>query len=385
MSAMQQQPPQFARGLEGVIAAETKIGFVDGTLGRLVYRGYDITTLVEKSNFEEVSYLLLYGKLPNKTEYANFTSKLKKLRILNNDDYNLIRQIAGTAHPMSSLRTVVSYVGGKDSRSVEPNVAEQEELGLDLIAKMPTIVGAIHRIHEGQEIVKPDDTLSYSSDFFNQSLGRKPSPVEAKMLDAALILHADHGMNASTFSSMLTISTLSDMYSAVTSAIGTLKGPLHGGANERALALIQKVRVPENAEKVIGEMITNKEKIMGFGHRVYKVYDPRAKILKQYADEVTKQHGTQKLFEAANKIEEVMISKLGSKGIFPNVDFYSGLLYHSIGFDPEIFTPIFAVSRTSGWVARSLEYVKDNRLFRPKATYTGETGPLDYVAMDERD
>ncbi|MEM0156304.1 MAG: citrate/2-methylcitrate synthase [Thermoplasmataceae archaeon] len=385
MPTTEQQAPQFARGLEGVIAAETKIGFVDGTLGRLVYRGFDITTLVENSSFEEVSYLLLYGKLPNKKEYTDFIKKLKKLRILKNDEYDLIRQIAGKAHPMSSLRTVVSYIGAKDSRSVEPTVEQQEELGLELIAKMPTIVGAIHRIHKGHEIVKPDDSLSISSDFFYQSLGRKPSDIEAKMLDAALILHADHGMNASTFSSMLTISTLSDMYSAVTSAIGTLKGPLHGGANEKALALIKKVGDPSNAEKIIGQMIINKEKIMGFGHRVYKVYDPRAKILREFAGEITKMHGTQRLFETANKIEEVMISKLGSRGIFPNVDFYSGILYSSIGFDSEIFTPIFAVSRITGWVARSLEYVRDNRLYRPKALYTGESGPFPYVPMDERE
>lgn len=385
MSAMEQQAPQFARGLEGVIAAETKIGFVDGTLGRLVYRGFDITTLVENSNFEEVSYLLLHGKLPNRKEYTEYARKLKKLRILKGDEYDLIRQIAGKAHPMSSLRTLVSYIGSKDPRTVEPTIEEQEELGLDLIAKIPTIVGAIHRVHKGQEIVKPDDSLSLPSDFFYQSLGRKPSEVEAKMLDAALILHADHGMNASTFSSMLTISTLTDMYSAVTSAIGTLKGPLHGGANEKALALIKKVGVPGNAEKVIGEMIEKKEKIMGFGHRVYKVYDPRAKILKEFAGEITRMHGTQNLFETANRIEEVMISKLGSKGIFPNVDFYSGILYSSIGFDSEIFTPIFAVSRITGWVARSLEYLRDNRLFRPKALYTGEKGPLPYIAMNERD
>lgn len=385
MADTQETTVQFSRGLEGVIAAETKIGFVDGTQGRLVYRGYDIGTLVEQSNFEEVSYLLLYGKLPNRKEYSDFTSELKKLKTLEEDEYELIRQVAGKAHPMSALRTLISYIGSKDGRTVEPGIPVQENLGVELIAKMPTVVAAINRAHEGKEILKPDPDLSYSSDFFYQALGRKPSTVEAKMVDAALVLHADHGMNASTFSSMLTISTLSDMYSAITSAISTLKGPLHGGANERALALIQRVGTPANADSVIGQMIEKKEKIMGFGHRVYKVYDPRARILKQFAEKITTANGKQELFQAANKIEEVMISKLGSKGIFPNVDFYSGLLYYSIGFDPEIFTPIFAVSRTSGWVARSLEYVKDNRLFRPKAAYTGENGPKKYVPMNERE
>lgn len=376
---------QFSRGLEGVIAAETKIGFVDGVEGRLVYRGFDIGTLVEQSNFEEVSYLLLYGELPNKKQYSEYVSKLRKYQVLQKDELDFIKDVASKAHPMSALRTVVSYIGGKDSRTVEPDNEVQEELGVEIIAKIPTIVAAINRVHEGQKVLDLDNDLSYASNFFYGSLGRKPSTIEAKMLDAALILHADHGMNASTFSGMLTISTLSDMYSSVTSAISTLKGPLHGGANERALALIQKVGSPENAENVIGGMIDRKEKIMGFGHRVYKVYDPRARILKQFAEQVTKAHGKESLFAAANRIEEVMISRLGSKGIFPNVDFYSGLMYYSIGFNPEIFTPIFAVSRASGWVARSLEYVRDNRLFRPKALYVGEKGPRKYITMNERD
>lgn len=376
---------QFSRGLEGVIAAETTIGYVDGIEGRLVYRGYDISTLVEQSNFEEVSYLLLYGELPTKSQYNDFVARLKKLKHLTDDEYDMIGRVAAKSHPMSALRSTVSYIGGNDERTVEPDIASQEMLGVEIIAKIPTIVAAINRIHEGKEIVKPDSDLSYASDFFNMSLGRKPSTIEAKMMDAALILHADHGMNASTFASMLTISTLSDMYSSITSGICALKGPLHGGANERALALIQRVGTPENAEKVISNMVDHKEKIMGFGHRVYKVYDPRAKILKQFAEQITSAHGKQDLFNAANKIEEVMISKLGSKGIFPNVDFYSGLLYYSIGFNPQIFTPIFAVSRASGWVARSLEYVKNNRLFRPKAVYVGSMDLKRYVPINERE
>ncbi len=377
--------PEFSRGLEGVIAAETKIGYVDGQAGRLVYRGYEISELAGKSNYEEVSYLLVNGHLPNEKEYRDYDRKLKELRTLKPDTYSLIKEIGKSAHPMSTLRTVVSYIGAKDSRTVEPNLDEQHDLGIELIAKMPTIVGAINRVYRGEEIVKPDHDLTYSDFFFHQAMGRKPSDVESKMLDTALILHADHGMNASTFACMLTISTLSDMYSAVTSAISALKGPLHGGANERALALIEKVGSPENADKVIGKMIENKEKIMGFGHRVYKVYDPRAKILKEYAHEVTSMNGKEELFHTANKIEEVMISKLGNKGIFPNVDFYSGMLYSSIGFSREVFTPIFAVGRISGWVARSLEYVRENRLFRPKALYGGTKELLKYVPINERD
>jgi Citrate synthase len=240
--------PEFSRGLEGVIAAETKIGYVDGQAGRLVYRGYEISELAGKSNYEEVSYLLVNGHLPNEKEYRDYDRKLKELRTLKPDTYSLIKEIGKSAHPMSTLRTVVSYIGAKESRTVEPNLDEQHDLGIELIAKMPTIVGAINRVYRGEEIVKPDHDLTYSDFFFHQAMGRKPSDVESKMLDTALILHADHGMNASTFACMLTISTLSDMYSAVTSAISALKGPLHGGANERALALIEKVGSPRECQ-----------------------------------------------------------------------------------------------------------------------------------------
>ncbi len=384
MSNESTQETQFSRGLEGVIAAETKIGYVDGLNGKLVYRGYDINSLAEQSNYEEVSYLLLKGHLPTKEEYDEYVSRLKKSMDLTKDEYDLISQVSKVAHPMSALRTMVSYIGGQDTGSVEPDIPKQEQISVNLIAKMPTIIAAINRAREGREFIKPDPDLSYSSNFFNMSIGRKPDTVEAKMLDTALMIHADHGMNASTFAAMLTISTLSDMYSAVTSAIGTLKGPLHGGANERALALIRKVGTPENADKIIGDMITNKEKIMGFGHRVYKVYDPRAKILKEYAKYVAEKNNKPELFHTAEKIEEVMINRLGSKGIFPNVDFYSGMIYYSMGFEPEMFTPIFALGRISGWVSRALEYLSENRLFRPKARYIGESDLKKYVPIHER-
>lgn len=375
---------EFSRGLEGIVAAETKIGYVDGINGKLVYRGYDISTLVEQSNYEEVSYLLLYGSLPNEKQYYDYTKKLKEKMTIDEDDYELISKISKIAHPMSSLRTVISYIGGKDGRSVEPNQEAQTEISIDLIAKMPTVVAAIKRARAGEDFIKPDPDLSYASNFFYQAIGRKPDTVEAKMLDTALILHADHGMNASTFACMLSISTLSDMYSAVTSAISTLKGPLHGGANERALALIMKVGNPENAPSILSDMMQKKEKIMGFGHRVYKVYDPRATILKRYAEYVAEKNDKMGLFDTAKSIEEYMVDRLGEKGIFPNVDFYSGLIYYSMGFPIDIFTPIFAVGRISGWVSRSLEYLANNRLFRPKAVYVGEHGPLPYIPLNER-
>ena len=226
MAETVEQKQDFSRGLEGVVAAETKIGYVDGINGVLAYRGYDIETLTNQSNYEEVSYLLLFGKLPSEKEYREYVSRLKKEMYIEDDVYELIKNVSKESHPMSSLRTVVSYIGGKDSTSVEPDVDQQKEIGIKLIAKMPTIVAAIKRSGSGENFIKPDPELSYAANFFYQSAGRKPDTVEAKMLDTALILHADHGMNASTFSAMLTISTLSDMYSAVTAAISTLKGPL---------------------------------------------------------------------------------------------------------------------------------------------------------------
>jgi citrate synthase len=216
------------------------------------------------------------------------------------------------------------------------------------------------------------------------STGSRPDPVESKIMDTALIIHADHGMNASTFSALVTISTMADMYSAITSAIGTLKGPLHGGANERALKMIQSVGSPENAEKALKAMTDKGERVMGFGHRVYKVYDPRAKILKRYAEYFAERKGNE-TFKTAQVIEELMINRFGERGIFPNVDFYSGMIYDAMGFRPEIFTPIFATGRISGWVARALEYSMDNRIFRPKALYSGEKGPRKYIPVQDRD
>ncbi|MCW6169030.1 MAG: citrate/2-methylcitrate synthase [Thermoplasmatales archaeon] len=383
MTSSNQENVQFSKGLEGIVAAESSVGYVDGLAGKLVYRGYDVNTLVENCDYEEVSYLLLNGELPNTDQYKNYSESLRKKRQLDNDTLNLIKDLKDT-HPMSALRTVISFIGARDNRSIEPDLETQKNISIDLIAKIPSVVAAINRAHNSKEFIPPDDDLSFSSNFFYQALGRRPDKDEAKMIDEALILHADHGMNASTFTSMVVISTLSDMYSAVTAAISSLKGPLHGGANERALALIQRVGNPENAEKVISNMIASKEKIMGFGHRVYKVYDPRAKILKKFVETVTTKNGQENLFQTAERIENIMTQTLGSKGIFPNVDFYSGLLYYSVGFDPSIFTPIFAVGRISGWTARSLEYLSDNKIFRPRGLYVGNKGPKEFVPIDDR-
>jgi citrate synthase len=377
------QNTDYARGLEGVVAAETRIGFVDGINGRLVYRGYNIEELAESSTFEEVSYLLLYGKLPTKSEFTNFTSKLNADNQINDQLFKILQECTKSSHPMSALRTAVSYLGAMDKNSNKFDLAAQEAMGLKLMGKFPSIVAAINRAQQGKPIIRSTEP-NYTARFLEESFGKKPTEFETKVFRTALILHADHGMNASTFASMVTISTLSDMYSAVTSAIASLKGPLHGGANEQALDMLERIGTPKNADKVIAEMLEKKEKIMGFGHRVYKVYDPRAKILKGYAKKLAEDKGHTELFETAEEVEKVMINKLGTKGIFPNVDFYSGIVYKSLGFDPTLFTPIFALSRISGWFARSFEYLHDNRLFRPRSMYKGEVGPLKYIPIADR-
>ncbi len=375
---------ELRRGLEGVIAAETRIGYVNGSDGKLFYRGYEINSLVEQSNYEEVSYLLLYGRLPKRTEYEEYVKRLRGEMPLPDEVLSLIKAIGGRTHPMSALRTVISYLSVLDRKESENSVENQERIGISLIARMPSIVGAINRVYSGKEIIRSDPELGYASNFFYMSTGSRPDPVESKIMDTALIIHADHGMNASTFSALVTISTMADMYSAITSAIGTLKGPLHGGANERALKMIQSVGSPENAEKALKAMTDKGERVMGFGHRVYKVYDPRAKILKRYAEYFAERKGNE-TFKTAQVIEELMINRFGERGIFPNVDFYSGMIYDAMGFRPEIFTPIFATGRISGWVARALEYSMDNRIFRPKALYSGEKGPRKYIPVQDRD
>lgn len=371
------------KGLEGVTVSETKVGFVDGEAGRLVYRGYNIEDLVENATYEEVSYLLINGYLPDKKELENYGSALKNASRLPEEIVEFIEKSA-EAYPTSVLRTAVSYLGQIDPASVQPDLPQQKEIAISLVGRIPSLVATIQRIRNGEKYVEPSQELSVAGNLLYQSSGKKPEKNMERVMDVCLMLHADHGSNASTFSSLVTISTLSDFYSAVTAAISTLKGPLHGGANEMALRMIMEAERSGDPAKFIADKLSRKEKIMGFGHRVYKVYDPRARILKNYAKEATVREGQENLFKTAQLIEDTMIARLGSKGIFPNVDFYSGMVYQSLGFRPDMFTSLFAASRISGWSARSLEYLSDNKLFRPRSSYTGERGPLRFIPLNER-
>ncbi len=380
----QNKDPGFARGLEGVVSNTTRIGYVDGTAGRLSYRGYSIEDLAEYSTYEETVYLLLNGKLPNLSELEEFTGQLTANRAVPDEVMDRITHLPCPCHPMSILRSGISLLECVDEAcSIAEDLPGKKDAGIKLIAQMATLTAAISRHLEGKEPVAPDPDLPHGGNFLYMLRGKRAEALEERVMDLSLILHADHGMNASTFASMVVASTLSDLHSAVSAGVSTLKGALHGGANERVIRMLTGFSSVADAETYVEQALAEKTKIMGFGHRVYKTYDPRAKIFQRYARELTELTGNEALFEIARTIEERVTEAYGSKGIFPNVDFYSGLIYHSLGIDGSIFTPIFAVSRIAGWVARILEYLEDNRLFRPRAVYEGPPD-LPYLPIKKR-
>ncbi len=375
-------------GLEGAIACGTKIGYVNGSKGWLIYRGYNTFDLAEKSTFEETSYLLLFGKLPNQKELDEFKEKLRKHMPIHEGTLNALKQVpAGEAHPMSSLRTAVSILGLYDKESLkgDPTVENETDISIKLIAQLPTLAGIVARMRQGKDAVQPDPSLSHAGNFLYMMTGEKPDPIAERIMDISLILHADHGMNASTFTAMVINSSLSDVYSTIAGAIGSLKGPLHGGANERVLYDLDEIGSPDNVDAWFARARETKRKVMGFGHRVYKAYDPRARILGPLAAMLVEQDPEmKKLYQTAKKLDDIVCTQLGvEKKIFPNVDFYSGIVYRALGIETAMFTPIFAVSRVSGWCARFLEYLATNRIFRPRAVYTGDIKE-DYVPVDQR-
>lgn len=375
---------EYSRGLEGVTAAITTISRIDGEEGVLIYRGIPIEVMAEESNFEETTYFLLNGELPTQKQLDDFRDELHKYMKLTDKEIERIENMPAGAHPMDALKTCVSLMGMEEP----PPPGEKEtikgcaECAKKIIAKIPSLIAAFDRARNNKEVLQPKDKYSHAENFLWMLLGKEPKKEHAKVLDIALVLHADHGMNASTFATMVTSSTLSDMYSSIVSGISTLKGPLHGGANERVVAMLKEIGSPDKAEDYIMDAIKKRKKIMGFGHRVYKAYDPRARILKEYAKKLTK--GKEKeLVKTAIKVEEVMIRELGKKGIFPNVDFYSGFAYKAIGIPTDLFTPVFAMSRVSGWSSHVLEYRESNRIFRPRAIYNGPVN-IEYTPVEDR-
>lgn len=369
----------MTRGLEGVVATTSSISSIVDDI--LTYRGYHIDDLANNASFEEVVYLLWNGKLPNKDELDDFTQRLR-----NNADIpqGTIEQLkaynADLVHPMAALRTSVSTLGLYDEQADEMTEEANYEKAIRLQAKLPTVVAAFARIRDGKEPISPRDDLSIAENFLYMLNGEMPDEVAVEAFNKALVLHADHELNASTFTARVTVATLSDMYSGVTAAISALKGPLHGGANEQVMKMLLDIGETDNIEPYMERQFANKEKIMGFGHRVYKTGDPRAKHLREMSRQLTNKIGEPKWYDMSIKIEELMKER---KGIVPNVDFYSASVYHTLGIKHDIFTPIFAVSRVAGWTAHILEQYGNNRLIRPRAEYTGETNQT-FIPLEER-
>lgn len=354
------------KGLEGVVALSSSISsIVDGVL---TYRGYNIDDLAENTTFEEVVYLLLNDDLPTQSQLDQLQQQLSDARPVSAEFLEVLKQFPITHSPMERLRTAVSLLGLYDNESEDNSKEANFRKSIRLIAQMPTIIAAQERIRRGKAPVAPTPGLSTAASFLQMMHDSDPDPVAVKALDKALILHADHELNASTFAARQTVSTLADIYSAVTSAVGTLKGPLHGGANEQVIRTLQKIGEVSQVEAFLTAALENKERIMGFGHRVYKDGDPRAKHLKKMSYELGKMNGEMKWYEISDKLETFMLEK---KGMKPNVDFYSASVYFVLGIPVDLYTPIFALSRISGWVAHILEQYENNRLIRPRADYTG--------------
>ncbi|MFW6155554.1 MAG: citrate/2-methylcitrate synthase [Planctomycetota bacterium] len=419
-------------GLEGAISCETKIGYVNGAKGWLIYRGYDIFDLCACCSFEEVAWLLLHGDLPDADELKGFRAKLNDYFRLPKTTRLLMGFPVETMNPMAALRmgtilmrqeftfvdqdaakpkTTTAISADEDSIPMETTPtgeehaiyefrtgrgrprprsagkAMQDTTGLEscyhLLAGVATLAGVVSRVRNGKLPVEPDPTLSFAGNFLYMMTGKRPTPIEARVMDVAMILHADHGMNASTFAAMVVASTLSDVYFAIGSGIAALNGPLHGGANEAVLHMLREIGSADNVAAWYADARARKQKVMGFGHRVYKAYDPRARVLQPLAQFLAEgDHGVGELLGTANALCDTVVRELGAKkGIFPNVDFYSGLVYTALGIPPVMFTTVFAVARVSGWTARVQEYLINNRIFRPRAMYTG---PFDRTVGERK-
>lgn len=367
-------------GLEGIVAAQSSISDVNGQEGRLIYYGYDIHDLATHSTFEETIYLLWNGHLPTQTQLDELKQQLTKETGLPPEVQQLMRWIPKDASPMDMLRTVISALSFYDPDGADMSRESNVRKAIRLTAKFPTIVTTFQRLRNGLDAIEPRDDLSIAGNFLYTLRGDIPEEIATRTMDMAFVLHADHELNASTFAARVTAATLSDMYSAIVSAIGTLKGPLHGGANEGVIKNLLEIGTVDNVEAWTLDALENKKKIMGFGHRVYRTEDPRATHLREMSGQLGERTGEKKWYEMSRKMEEVMLRE---KKLNPNVDFYSASTYYALGIPTDLFTPIFACSRISGWTAHVLEQYDNNRLIRPRAEYIGPRG-LKYVAIDER-
>ena len=365
-------PAPFRPGLEGVPATQSSICDIDGQRGVLTYRGYPVDQLASSSSFLETAYLLIWGELPTAEQLQEFEQEVQMHRRVSFRIRDMMKCFPSGGHPMDALQSSAASLGLFYSRRALDNPEYIVSAVVRLIAKIPTMVAAFQLIRKGQDPIQPRDDLAYGANFLYMLTEREPDPLAARIFDACLILHAEHSLNASTFSARVTASTLTDPYAVVASAVGTLAGPLHGGANEDVLEMLGQIGSPDQVAPWLDRAIASKQKIMGFGHREYKVKDPRAVILQRLAEQLFDRFGHDPMYDLARKLEEVAAERLGPKGIFPNVDFYSGLVYRKLGIPEDLFTPIFAIARTAGWLAHWKEQLGANRIYRPSQIYTGQ-------------
>jgi citrate synthase len=374
---------EYRPGLEDVPAAKSAVSFIDGQRALLEYRGTPAEILAKESCFEETAYLLMKGDLPTQKQLAEFDRDLRSRRAIHYKLKDLIKCLPATGHPMDALQSSVAALGAFYPCRHVNDPAKNWDACCRLVAALPTLVCAFARSRRGDEILDPRTDLDHAGNFYYMLVGKEPTPAVRKVLDACLILHAEHTMNASTFGARVTGSTLANPYAVISAAVGVLSGPLHGGANEEVLGMLEQIGTQANAKPWLEKAVASKAKIMGMGHRVYKVKDPRATVLQELAEHVFAESRRPANYEIALEVERIAAGLLGPKGIYPNVDFYSGVVYQSLGIPTDVFTPVFAIARVAGWLAHWLEQLNGNRLFRPEQIFVGKTD-AEYVPLEKR-
>jgi citrate synthase len=376
---------EYAKGLEGVIAAESRICNIDGEQGKLYYYGYTIRDLVADCSFEEVTYLLLYGELPTNEQLEQFSKRMRASRDLKPPIVEMIREFPRDNHPMELLQSVISYLSGYVDHKIEHSATCNCRQTLHQIAQLPTVIAAYQRFQEGKEYVPPKEELSHGANFLYMLRGEVPDDDEGEMMDKCLILHAEHGFNASTFTARVVASTLSTCYCSISAAIGSLFGSLHGGANEKVLNTVEEIGSKDKVVSWLDKAMGEKRKVMGMGHRVYRAKDPRAYVMEEYLKNLTEKYGNRTYYDILKSLENEFRSRMEEKGkpIYPNVDFFSGAVYTLLGIPSHLFTPIFAMARVSGWLSHILEQRSDNRIYRPRGLYVG-SNERKFIPIEER-
>ncbi len=376
----------YAKGLEGIIAGESAISRIDGQAGRLTYRGFSIEELAEYSDFEEATYLLLYEKLPNSSEMEAFRRTMRASRGISAPIIEMVRSFPIGAHPMELLQSVMAYLSGYVEHRIQHSASCNCRQTLHQVAQIATVVAAYKRLRDGEAFVSPRMDLSHGANFLYMLRGVEPEPYEGEIMDKCLVLHAEHGFNASTFTARVVASTLSTCYSSISAAMGALYGSLHGGANERVMAMVEEIGTKANVGKWVNDALDNHKKIMGMGHREYRVKDPRANTIESMLRTLSEKKGDSRYYDILKEVERVFRARMETSGkpIYPNVDFFSGAVYSLLGIPKQLFTPVFAIARVSGWLAHVLEQRVGNRIFRPESLYTGPE-VREYVPIEERE